>query len=187
MTDAELIQAWRNGNDWALARLIDQWRRPLYGYLLKHTGQAADAEDLFQDTWVKVLGVLPRYEERDQFKSLLFTVASRLAIDHSRVRQRRLNLMEEEGEQGWEERIPAHLDACPEWHLASGRREELLREAIDHLPEPQRVVVLLRLEAGMTFQEIADVQGAPVGTVLPRMHRAVKAIRRYFSVRGHHE
>ncbi len=49
----------------------------------------------------------------------------------------------------------------------------------------QRSVVLLRLEAGMSFQEIAEVQGAPLGTVLPRMHRAVKNIRRFFEERGH--
>lgn len=188
MTDAELIRAWRAGHGWALARLIEQWRRPLYGYLLKHTGQQADAEDLFQDTWVKVMGALPRYEERDHFKSLLFTVASRLAIDHARARNRRLHFHEEDdGEQALDERLPASLESCPEWRLAEGRREDLLHEAIDQLPETQRVVVLLRLEAGMSFQEIAEVQGAPIGTVLPRMHRAVKSIRRYFSVRGHHE
>lgn len=188
MTDADLIQAWRDGQTWAVARLVERWRGPLYGYLLKYTGRAEDAEDLFQDTWVKVLGILPRYEERQQFKSLLFTVASRLAIDLARVRQRRLQLLDEDaGDPAVADRLPANLESCPEWILAGQQRECLLREAIDSLPEAQRTVVLLRLEAGMSFQEIAEVQGAPIGTVLPRMHRAVKAIRQHFVQRGHHE
>jgi RNA polymerase sigma-70 factor, ECF subfamily len=186
MTDAELIQAWRDGRTWALTRLVERWRRPLYGYLLKYTGRPADAEDLFQDTWVRVLGALPRYEERQQFKSLLFTIASRLAIDHARLRGRHLQLHEEDDERApLAERACAGLETCPEWSLAGRERGELLRRAIDGLPDAQRSVVLLRLEAGMTFQEIAEAQGAPLGTVLPRMHRAVKGIRRYFKERGH--
>lgn len=188
MTDAELIQAWRDGQTWAITRLVERWRGPLFGYLLKYTGHAADAEDLFQDTWIKVLGALPRYEERQHFKALLFTVASRLAIDHARVRQRRLLVYEEDAEGSLPaDHIAASVESSPEWILAGRQRESVLREAISLLPEAQRTVVLLRLEAGMSFQEIADVQGAPLGTVLPRMHRAVKAIRRHFVSRGHDE
>jgi RNA polymerase sigma-70 factor (ECF subfamily) len=184
MTDGELIRAWREGHHWAVTRLVERWRRPLYGYLVKFTGQAADAEDLFQDTWVRVLGALPRYEEREQFKSLLFTVANRLAIDHAR-RRSRFRLEEDSEDAPLAERVTAGLESCPEWRMAGRQRETLLRQAIDGLPETQRSVVLLRLEAGMSFQEIAEVQGAPIGTVLPRMHRAVKSIRRYFKERGH--
>ncbi|MDP2360296.1 MAG: sigma-70 family RNA polymerase sigma factor [bacterium] len=187
MSDAELIQAWRTGHAWAVTRLVERWRQPLYGYLLRFTGQPADAEDLFQDTWVRLLAALPRYEERQQFKSLLFTVATRLAIDHARARGRWRGLHEEEGPVPLEERAGAGLESCPEWVLAGRQRTELLRQAIEQLPDAQRSVVLLRLEAGMSFQEIAEAQGAPLGTVLPRMHRAVKNIRRYFKERGHEQ
>ena len=186
MTDADLIQAWREGHSWALTRLVERWRRPLFGYLVKFTGRSEDAEDLFQDTWVRVLGALPRYEERDQFKSLLFTVANRLAIDHGRQRSRHLRLhVEDREDDPLAERVEAGLESCPEWRLAGRQRNDLLRQAIEGLPETQRSVVLLRLEAGMSFQEIAEAQGSPLGTVLPRMHRAVKSIRRYFKERGH--
>ncbi|MFA7332209.1 MAG: sigma-70 family RNA polymerase sigma factor [Candidatus Delongbacteria bacterium] len=186
MTDAELIQAWRDGGTWAMTRLVERWRGPLYGYLLKYTGRPADAEDLFQDTWVRVLGALPRYEERQQFKALLFTVASRLAIDHARLRGRqRSRHVEEQDDEPLLETLPAGLDSCPEWRLAERQRGETLRRAIDALPDVQRQVVLLRLEAELSFQEIAAAQDAPLGTVLPRMHRAVKSIRRYFKERGH--
>jgi len=188
MSDAELIQAWREGRPWALTRLVERWRRPLYGYLLKYTGQAADAEDLFQDTWIRVLGALPKYEERQQFKSLLFTIANRLAIDHARARGRRRDLLlgDDDGA-GTVEGLDGGLEASPEWQLARRQREALLRQAIDRLPDAQRGVVLLRLEAGMSFQEIAEVQGAPLGTVLPRMHRAVRNIRAYFKEHGHED
>lgn len=186
MTDAELIQAWRAGGTWAVTRLVERWRRPLYGYLLKYTGRPEDAEDLFQDTWVRVLGALPRYEERQQFKALLFTVASRLAIDHARIRGRtRQRVVEDEGPEPLLERLEAGLESCPEWRLAESQRGETLRLAIESLPEAQRQVVLLRLEAELSFQEIAEALGAPLGTVLPRMHRAVKHIRKFFKERGH--
>lgn len=184
MTDAELIHAWRTGDEGALRRLVERWQRPLYGFLVKSTGSREDAEDLFQDTWVRLLGALPRYEERQQFKSLLFTVASRLAIDQSR-RRGRYREESMEGDEGWAERLAAGESACPEARLERIGREEALRAAIDRLPDPQRQVVLLRLEADMSFQEIAEVQGAPLGTVLPRMHRAVKSIRRYIRENGH--
>jgi len=184
MTDAELIHAWRSGDEGALRRLVERWQRPLYGFLVKSTGSREDAEDLFQDTWVRLLGALPRYEERQQFKSLLFTVASRLAIDQSRRRGRYREEPMDEGED-WAERLPAGETASPEVQLERSGREEALRAAIDRLPDPQRQVVLLRLEADMSFQEIAEAQGAPLGTVLPRMHRAVKSIRRYIREKGH--
>ncbi len=184
MTDADLILAWRSGDETALRHLVERWQRPLYGFLLKSTGSREDAEDLFQDTWVRLLGALPRYEERQQFKSLLFTVASRLAIDQSR-RKGRYREEPVDGEGGWADRLPMGVEACPEARLERQGREEALREAIDGLPDPQRQVVLLRLEADMSFQEIAEIQGAPLGTVLPRMHRAVKSIRRHIRGKGH--
>jgi RNA polymerase sigma-70 factor, ECF subfamily len=184
MQDQELIHACQAGDTRALATLIDRWRRPLYGYLLRMTGQAADAEDLFQETWLRVWRTLPAYEERKVFSSYLFTVASRLCIDRARRRTSRLAHLEPENEHRPLEEA-ADGEAWPDRLLEDAQARQLLTEAVEALPAAQRDVVLLRLEAGLSFQEIAEIRGEPLGTALARMHRALKRIRRTFRQRGY--
>ncbi len=186
MTDAELIRRSRDGNDEALGELFGRYQTQLYGFLVKMTRSRRDAEDLFQETFLRIHRMLDGYREQQRFKSLLFTVASNLCIDHARRRKTRLAVVEDEHE---DFPLAEIADAGPEWKpdrmLESSQLQELLNEAVDSLPDAQRQLVLLRLETGMTFQEIADLRGEPLGTVLPRMHRAVRSIRRYFQEHGY--
>lgn len=182
MTDAELVEAWREGRESALVSLMNRYRDPLYGFLRSWTGDRAEAEDLFQETWVRLLKQLPRYEERQQFRALMYTVAGRLATDHSRKLKRRGHHDRIAGEEGAGLKS---MDPCPLESLEAKDRRLLLDQAIAALPEPQRELVLLRMEAGLSFQEIADLKQEKIGTLLPRMHRAVKRMRGYFRGMGY--
>jgi len=142
MDDRELIQACREGRHDALAGLIDRWRRPLYGYLVRMTGQRADAEDLFQETWVRVWQTLPRYDERGSFPSYLFTVASRLCIDRSRRVKARLERFEPESDERPLEETAAGDGHWPDRLVEDQQARALLAATVEALPEPQRQTVL---------------------------------------------
>ncbi|MCA9782222.1 MAG: sigma-70 family RNA polymerase sigma factor [Candidatus Delongbacteria bacterium] len=184
--DAELIQRHLRGERDAFPELIKRYQQMLYGYLVRMTRNRTDADDLFQETFIRVLRQLPSYDERSRFKSLLFTIAANLCVDHARKRQtRQSHLVEEDPDQGIDTLGDPSGDWIPDRMLEQKEVAETLVKAVDSLPEPQRELVLLRLETGMTFQEIADLKQEPLGTVLARMHRAVAKIRVYFQEHGH--
>ncbi|MCA9878604.1 MAG: sigma-70 family RNA polymerase sigma factor, partial [Thermomicrobiales bacterium] len=84
MTDAELILRHLDGDRAALGELIQRYQHMLFGYLLRMSRSREDAEDLFQETFLRVLKQLENYDERSRFKSLLFTIAGNLCVDLSR-------------------------------------------------------------------------------------------------------
>ncbi len=186
MTDAALIDRHRQGDQAALGELIQRYQHMLFGYLLRMTRSREDAEDLFQETFLRMVRQLETYDERSRFKSLLFTIAGNLCVDLSRRRQSRLKRFEEEdGDEGIEGLADPSGDWIPDRWLQRKDTAETLVAAVDQLPDAMRDLVLLRLETGMTFQEIADTRGEKLGTILARMHRAVARIRMYFEKQGY--
>jgi RNA polymerase sigma-70 factor, ECF subfamily len=186
MTDQELIQAFQEGRGQALADLLQRHKNVLYGYLLRMTRNPADAEDLFQECCLRLMKSLSSWEPRKPFRNLLFTIAGNLCIDRSRrnkVRQR--HMTEEPADIPLAELASSGHEWLPDSMLEKSDLHGVLQEAVDQLPEASRLLVMLRLQTGMTFQEIADMRGEPIGTVLPRMHRALKSIRSYFKERGY--
>jgi RNA polymerase sigma-70 factor (ECF subfamily) len=184
--DAELIQRHLAGDQTAFPELIGRYQQMLYGYLVRMTRNRADADDLFQDTFIRVLRQLPGYDERSRFKSLLFTIAGNLCIDHARKRRTRQgHFQEDDSELGIDSLADPSDHWIPDRMLERKDVAETLVKAVEQLPEAMRDLVLLRLETGMTFQEIAEMKQVPLGTVLARMHRAVARIRVYFEEQGH--
>ncbi len=88
--DAELIRAYQNGETEAFAALVRKYERPLFTFLLRLVGNRHSAEDLFQDTFLRVLRALPQYQEEGRFSGWLFGIANNLAVDllrRTRVRR----------------------------------------------------------------------------------------------------
>jgi RNA polymerase sigma-70 factor, ECF subfamily len=186
VTDSDLIQAYKSGNQNALGELLGRYQSMLFGYLLKMTRNKADAEDLFQETCLKVIKGMNNYQEQQYFKSYLFKVAVNLCIDSSRRRKtRKSTVVEDNPDMTIEQTAGTDASWLPDSILEKEQIQEVLTQAVDRLPDSQREVVLLRLETGMTFQQIADLRGEPIGTILPRMHRATKAIRSFFVESGY--
>lgn len=176
-TDHGLIAAYAGGDAEAFDRLYARYRLPLYGYLNRLVpGDAATVDDLFQQTWSRVLDALPRYREGQRFLSWCFRIAHNAAMDHYRgVPKEQVELSEEV------EAVVPDDQARTAWELLAG--EELhaaLADGIKRLAAEQREVVLLR-QQGLSFQEIADVQRSPLNTVLGRMHYAVRHLRRHLA------
>ncbi len=163
---ARIIRRAQDGDREARAELVLRFQRPVYAYLARLAPDLA--EDACQETFARLFQALPQYEHRDRFQAWLFRMATNALIDATRSRRRAPESLV------WEP--PAKSAAPPE---VVNRNEQIRRvsAALDRLPFDQRQVVVLRTQGDLTFREIAEALGCPLGTVLARMHRALLALR----------
>src|SRR5579864_4360567 len=173
--EAEVARLRRGDLD-ALAELVARYQHRLYRYLLRLVHQPAEAEDLFQQTWLRVASQIRRYDPQRNFDAWLFTLARNLAIDHlRRVRPDSLDSREAE-----EYSTPAALrDSAPPAleALIARERAQLLATALVSLPMIYREVLSLRFEEEMKLEEIAQVLDAPLSTVKSRLRRGLEGLR----------
>ena len=169
----------RRGDLDALSTLLTRYQNRLYRYLLRMVRQPAEAEDLFQQTWLRVAEKIQQYDPRRSFEAWLFTLARNLAIDHLR-RVRPESLDEPIGDSAAGEtaatRLPSH-DRPPLEGMLARERAQRLGVVLEMLPVVQREVLTLRFEEEMKIEEIAEVLGAPLSTVKTRLRRALERLR----------
>jgi RNA polymerase sigma-70 factor (ECF subfamily) len=180
-----LVERARQGDPAAYETLVDLYANRLYGFLYRLTGSRTDAEDLLQDLFVRVVRMLPRYEHRSTLEGWLFRIATNLARDHIRRARRTPPMLsihaepEDDGGQVRTWRQPADTSAeAPGHRMERSEDADALQQALAGLPAPEREVVMLRHFSDMSFAEIADVMGTPLGTALARAHRGLNKLRR---------
>jgi RNA polymerase sigma-70 factor (ECF subfamily) len=176
MGDSEALRL-RRGDADAFDVLLARYQNRLYRYLVRFTADRAAAQDLFQETWLKVITRIHRYDERRPFEPWLFSVARNLAVDH--LRKASPQSLDEPSEGG--ESKAAQLGASEPGsleRLLERERRGRLERSLDELPALYREALTLRFEEEMTFEEIAQVLGAPISTVKSRVQRALAMLRR---------
>ena len=176
--DMELILAYRNGSADAFDILYERYRRQLYAYLNKlFQGHQAQADDLFQKTWIRAIAKLDLYREREMFLAWLLRIAHNLAIDHFRAgRRRNEETLGETAEETAKIAEAAGHAVSPSGELDRRELAEAIARAVANLPPDQREVFLLRQE-DIAFREIAGIQNCSVNTCLARMRYAVMNLR----------
>jgi len=179
MTDAALISAHRQGDPRAFRALMERHRSALMGFLRPRVGD--EAEELHQELWVRVARNLENYNKTERFRAVLFTAARRLVIDHRRRRAVRPALILSGDQTAMDSRYQAAVRSDP---IARAELIEAVEGALGTLPPQMAEVVRLRLTEDLTFAEIAARQGAPLNTVLTRMHRGLKKLRVELTRRG---
>ncbi len=181
ISDADLVRNYQHGDVKAFDILVTRYRRQLASYLQRMVSDPGAADDLFQDTFFKVIKALPRYKEQGKFSSWLFGIANRLAIDYLRKHKRQTKIMEPVSQENNGMPSPDILDThspSPEEDVKQRELQSYLKKAIKRLPVEQRQVLLLREHSGLSFKEIAVMLDCPINTVLGRMRYALLNLRK---------
>jgi RNA polymerase sigma-70 factor (ECF subfamily) len=187
-TDEALMLAYRAGEVRAFHELVQRHRAPVFNFLVRLLGDRARAEDLLQETWLKVVRSASSYETRAKFTTWLYTIARNLCVDASRRdRYRVADSLDApvggDDERDLSERV-ADGGATPERSAHGGQLRKAIEVALAKLPAEQREVFLLREYSGVAFKEIAEVTGTPENTVKSRMRYALEGLRRYLLEQG---
>jgi RNA polymerase sigma-70 factor (ECF subfamily) len=159
-----------------LDHLIEKYQHRLLRYLIHLTGQRQLAEDFFQETWLRVLERGGQYDGRYEFSTWLFTIARNLVFDHNR-RKRPVSLDSAAGGDDFPAfdipvtGKPSAFDAA-----VQSEQNEQISAGMEHLAAEFREALVLRFQEGMSLHEIAEVTGAPLGTVKSRIYRGLSAL-----------
>ena len=173
-TDEELMLAYARDDLRAFDLLYARNRGPLYRFLLRSAGDRANADELFQETWVRVIGARQRYRPEARFSTWLLAIAHRLLIDQSR-RTRPLTGSDAAELALAQEPAPAH--ESPEQSLGAFELARRVQAALAELPAEQREAFLLRAELELGPDEIAQATGVGRETAKSRLRYAVARLR----------
>ena len=186
-TDEELLADFQQGDAGAFERLLARHRAPLYTFLVRMLGDREKAEDLAQETFLRIVKGAQAWEHRARFQTWLFTIARNLCVDASRRdRFRRADSLDQSGPDDG----PAMVDSVPGREIdpargaQSARLRPLLQKALLSLPPEQREVFVLREQAGVPFKEIAELVGVNENTVKSRMRYALEGLRKALLAAG---
>ena len=187
-TDDELMAAFIVGDSTAMEALYLRYRQSVYSWLLRMTGDAAEAEDIYQDVWLKVIRHAADYRS-GSFRAWLWQIVRNKATDRMRKMSPSLILdspisAEGESEETIVDQLSDDRAADALMQIEEVERRRVVCEAIEALPMAQREVILLRVNGELPFKEIADMLAAPMGTVLARMHKAVKSLKDTLAKKG---
>jgi len=173
--------AFQEGDPEAFDALLRRYERMLANYFYKQCYDRTLAQDLVQDTFLRILRSAHRYRPEAKFKTYLFTVARNLWIDHHRSRKAAPRTISADiplAEDGatLADLVPTEERTQPE-RLEDREAAALVRRALEQLPEGQREVWLLAVDQDLKQREIAEVLDIPLGTVKSRMNAAVSRLR----------
>jgi RNA polymerase sigma-70 factor (ECF subfamily) len=180
-TDEDLLLGYgRRGDRRVFDELVYRYERELFGYLRRYLGDAQQAEDVFQQTFLQVHLKCGQFEPGRKVRPWLYAIATNQAIDLQRRnrRHRMASLDRRRGgdsqdESGTLGQLLDSPEPDPVEQLQLAERREQVRRAVDDLPEPARQVVILVYFQGLKYREAAEVLSIPVGTVKSRLHTAI--------------
>ncbi len=176
LEDMELIVRYKRGNVSALDVLVTRYRRQLFGYILNMSVNASEADEIFQEAWLKVIRKIGLYRHKN-FLGWLVRIAHNVIIDRSRRRKPNVSLDAESAGGGslgatLADKGPAPMDGIENRDLG-----QAISRAVAMLPDEQKEVFLLRTKAEISFREIAEIQGTSINTALARMQYALGKLR----------
>ena len=175
LSDHELIEATKGGDEAAFGEIMNRYRNPLTNYLYRFLNDYEEAVDLAQETFVRVYFAIDRYHTQFAFSTYIYRIATNLAISEIRRRKRRrllslTGLFQTEDDSAVEFQPP---DTRPlaDANLVEDERDKTIARAIAALPEKYRVPVILRDIEGKTYDEIAEIMELGLGTTKSRISR----------------
>jgi RNA polymerase sigma-70 factor (ECF subfamily) len=176
--DKQLIKQYLDGNEACLEMLINRHKDRIFTTIIMVVQDRYIAEDIFQETFIKVIRTLKKgkYNEEGKFLPWILRIAKNLAIDHFRKKKRLPTITSQDGEDVFR---TINISAeNREERLVRTEKEDLVREMVSRLPEEQREVLIMRHYAEMSFKEIAEMTDVSINTALGRMRYALNNLRK---------
>jgi RNA polymerase sigma factor (sigma-70 family) len=176
--DQELISRYLSGHQSALEQLIHRHKNRVFAYILMVVKDKELAEDLFQDTFIKVVNTirLGQYKEEGKFIQWVMRIAHNLIIDHFR-KAKRIPVVENSDEYDIFEKIRIPVESIEE-RLVNEQIHKDVKKLIDYLPKEQKEVLVMRAYGDMSFKDIAEVTNVSINTALGRMRYALINLRK---------
>ncbi len=185
VSDEELVARSVAGDTESFNQLVLRWERPIYALAYRHIGREDDARDVCQEAFLRAFRALPGFKGQAKFSSWLYRITLNLCRDWVRRERRAPFAPTPEGvdvaDLATSETLRGETieDAVTRRDL--GRH---VARAMQRLPEEQRTAILLKEYHGLTFQEIADLQGCPLSTVKTRLYQGLTVLRRELARAG---
>jgi RNA polymerase sigma-70 factor (ECF subfamily) len=179
-SDESLMLRYRDGDVRAFEVLVARHRKAIYNFVLRFVRDGAQAEDLTQETFLRLIKGADAYQQQAKFTTWLYTIARNLCVDSARrAVHRRAASLDAPHEEGGAPLLERISDGMPgtERQVQSRELAVRMRAAIEALPDEQREIFLLREVADLQFNEIASVVGCPENTVKSRMRYALEKLR----------
>jgi len=171
-SDDDLMLAFGRGDAGAFDLLYERWRKPVYRYLYHAIGDRAQADDLYQDVWSRIIDGRTKFRRGSGFKHWAFRIAHNRLVDHWRALGRQPAFDPDALESQ-----PDDEHRAPDRRLESAQRAERLRAALMQLPPEQRQAFLLQKEAGLSLADIAERAGTGRETIKSRLRYATARLR----------
>jgi len=180
LSDSDLLRRYLEGDTESFTVLMERYRKELYNFLVRFTGDHALAEDVFQETFLQLHISAAAFDLSRKLKPWLFTIAANKGRDAMRSRWRRqaapldATVGRHEGDRtSYAELMPANIPS-PDEAMLNLETRQAVQSIVDKMPESLRVVLLLSYFHEFPYKEIADILDVPLGTVKSRLHAAVK-------------
>lgn len=183
LSDHELLEATKQGDEAAFAEIIHRYRNPITNFIYRMLNDYEEAVDLAQETFVRVYQAAERYHAGYAFSTYIYRIASNLAISELRKRKRRrlmslTGLFQSNSEKGEETEFqPPDEKPLQDAALADKQIKGIVAKAISTLPENYRAPLILRDVEGKTYEEIAAILEANEGTIKSRISRGRNMLR----------
>lgn len=186
-TDEELVALSIGGDVESFNQLVLRWERPIFALAYRVIGREEEARDVVQETFLRAFRGIGNFRGQAKFSSWVYRIALNLCRDWMRRERRTPILPSPEGvdvielaaEQGPVESI--------EDLVARNDMSKVVADLMTRLPEEQRTAIILKEYHGMTFQEIADLQGVPLSTVKTRLYQGLNVLRRHLQQQGKYD
>jgi len=181
LSDHQLIEATKEGDEDAFAEIVERYRNRLTNYLYRMLNDYEEAVDLAQESFVRVYFAIDRYHSNYAFSTYIYRIATNLAISEIRKRKRRklfslTGLFQFDGDDD-KDYQPPDTQPLPEDNTIDAEKRKVIEKAIVALPEKYRVPIVLREIEELTYEEVANVMGLGLGTTKSRISRGRRILR----------
>lgn len=183
-TDLELVNAALSGKVNSFEELVRRYQRPITGYVFRMLGNYESALDVTQEVFIKVYNSLTKYSSEYKFSTWLYRIAHNAAIDHMRRNSNFSQSLETENADGTYQLQLESSAPSPEKERERSEWRVAINSVVKCLPAAYRELIVLRHSQDLSYDEIAEVTGLPLGTVKNRLFRAREMMREMFIERG---